>query len=81
MNSEANPLPAGSSEPQRLRLGDVVDLVREHPAFSVPAVRTLIHRSEQNGLGPHVYRLGRKVMIDLNGFEAWVRQQQRRDSA
>ena len=59
-----------------LRLGDVDDLVREHPAFTTPAVRTLIHRAKHNGLNQHIYRLGRKVMIDLNGFQDWVRSKQ-----
>lgn len=76
------PLPKPSEvklSPERdpsLRLGDVDDIVREHPAFSTPAVRALIHRAEHNGLSKHIYRIGRRVLIDLNGFERWVRSKQ-----
>lgn len=60
-----------------LRLGTVDDIVREHPAFTGSSVRSLIHRAEANGLSAHIYRLGDKVTIDLNGFQDWVREQQR----
>ena len=66
---------ADTSQP-RLRLGDVDDVVREHPAFTTPAIRTLIHRSKDNGLDKHIYRLGRKVMLDLDGFQQWIREKQ-----
>jgi hypothetical protein len=62
---------------ENLRLGDVDALVREHPGFTTPAVRTLIHRAKDNGLDRHIYRVGRKVLVDLNGFQDWVREQNR----
>ena len=64
-----------------LRLGDVHDLNREHPAVTVAAARALIQRAEQNGLAKHVYRVGRRVYIDLDGFQQWVRSQQGRAAA
>ena len=59
-----------------LRLGTVDTVAAEHPGYTVTAVRTLIARAQDNGLAPHIYRIGRRVMIDLNGFQEWVRQQQ-----
>lgn len=63
-------------QPMQMELGDVHDIVRRHPAFSESGVRALIHRSKDNGLNKHIYRLGRRVLIDLNGFEEWVRSKQ-----
>ncbi len=60
----------------KLRLGDVHYVVREHPAFTESSIRSLVHRAAHNGLNRHVYKLGRRVLIDLNGFEEWVRGKQ-----
>ena len=68
--------PEAPLSPPRLRLGTVDDLCREHPAFTPHAVRAMIQRGERNGLARHVYRLGRRVTIDLNGFSAWVSEHQ-----
>ena len=65
----ANPRP-------RLELADIHKVIERHPGFTEPALRALIHRSEENGLAPHLYRVGRRVWIDLNGFEQWVRDKQ-----
>ena len=61
-----------------LRLGGVNDVANEHPAYrgKQGAIRALIARAEENGLSPHVYRIGRRVLIDLNGFDQWIRDQQ-----
>lgn len=40
--------------------------------FSVSAIRMQIARAEQNGLAPHIRRVGRRVLIDLNGYFAWL---------
>ena len=61
-----------------LRLGDVNDIAERHPAYKNKpgAIRALIARSDENGLAPHIYRVGRRVLIDLNGFDEWIRDQQ-----
>lgn len=64
------------SETPRMELGDVHDIVRQHPAFTESSVRALIARAQRNGLHRHLYRIGRRVLIDLNGFQAWVREKQ-----
>jgi len=58
-----------------LRLGDVNDFAEQHPAFKGKpgAVRALINRADENGLNKHIYRIGRRVLIDLNGAEDWIR--------
>jgi hypothetical protein len=61
-----------------LRLGSVHDLVADHPALTESAVRALIYRAKTNGLDKHLYHLGRRVFIDLRGFEKWVRDRQQR---
>jgi hypothetical protein len=61
-----------------LELGDVNDIAERHPAYhgKQGAIRALIARAEENGLAPHIYRVGRRVLIDLIGFEQWIRDQQ-----
>ena len=61
-----------------LMLGDVNDVARAHPAYrdKTGAIRGLIARKHENGLAPHIYKVGRRVLIDLNGFERWIREQQ-----
>lgn len=56
-----------------LRLGTIFDVIQEHPAFTEPALRALIFRAKENGLAEHIYRVGRRVLIDLNGFPVWIR--------
>lgn len=57
----------------RLRLVTVRDLSRTAP-FSETSLRQLIFKSKANGLAPAVIRLGRRVLIDLDQFEAWLEQ-------
>ncbi len=40
--------------------------------FTVGAIRMQIARAEQNGLAPHIRRVGRRVLIDLPGYIAWI---------
>ena len=70
------PHPVSALDNPALRLGDTAAICKEHPALTPPAVRSLIHRAKENGLAPHVYRIGRRVYLDLNGFQRWVREQQ-----
>lgn len=56
----------------RIRLGRVQDLLAEHPGLTEPAVRAYIFRARENGLAKYVHRKGRRVWIDLDGFQAWI---------
>lgn len=40
--------------------------------FSQAAIRMQIARAEQNGLAQHIRRIGRRVLIDLPGYFAWI---------
>jgi hypothetical protein len=69
----------------RRRLATVAQASNEYPAFSQAALRDLIFKSEDrfnsrgdripgNGLGEAgaIVRIGRKVLIDLDAFDAWI---------
>jgi hypothetical protein len=71
----------GAAKQPSLELGDVHDIVRRHPAFTESSVRSLIARAQRNGLHRHLYRIGRRVLIDLQGFESWVREKQSSQNA
>ncbi|MCL7743723.1 hypothetical protein LV476_01990 [Guyparkeria hydrothermalis] len=40
--------------------------------FSTGAIRMQIARAEKNGLAPHIRRIGRRVLIDVNGYFTWM---------
>ncbi len=42
------------------------------PTLSGHAIRHHIRFSDQNGLAPHVRRLGRKILISESGFFQWL---------
>lgn len=69
-------------QPHR-RLGTIAQTAKAYPAFSQAALRDLVFNCEDrknsrgerirgNGLAPAVVRIGRKVLIDFDGFEAWI---------
>lgn len=65
---------AGPPKPEpRLRLGTYRTLLEEHPGLTEAAIRAMIFRAKENGLAPHLYRKGRRVWIDLDGFQEWIR--------
>ena len=45
------------------------------PAFSESAIRWHIFNARHNGLQPHIRRVGRKVLINVNGFSEWIATQ------
>lgn len=61
-------------------------LSERFPAFSEPALRNLVFCSKTrqstkgpipgNGLNLAIIRIGRKVLIDVEQFEAWLREKQ-----
>lgn len=57
------------------RLVSVKKIPELYPgAFSEAAIRWLIFNEKQNGISKCLRRLGRKLLIDLDEFEAWIDQ-------
>jgi hypothetical protein len=65
--------------PELRNLRTVKALAAECPgAFTEPALRWLIFKSAENGLNSALVRVGRKVLIDVEGFNAWLERQRTR---
>lgn len=47
-------------------------LAAEGP-LTIDQLRWLIFNAEGNGLAPAICRIGRRVYIDVDGFDAWLR--------
>jgi hypothetical protein len=45
-----------------------------NPAFTEGGIRWLLFNREQNGLDRAVVKLGRRVLIDVDGFFVWLAQ-------
>ena len=43
-----------------------------YPAFTVASLRYLIFHRKTNGFDKCIFRIGRKVLIDVDLFEAWI---------
>ena len=50
-------------------------LSKLEPAFTEPSIRWLIFNSQRNGLDPHLQRIGRKRLVNIAGFRAWIKNQ------
>lgn len=44
-------------------------------AFSESSIRWHIFNAKRNGLEPHIRRIGRKVLINVAGFQSWIENQ------
>jgi hypothetical protein len=60
---------------QERRWLTVAQLRDEQPWLSDSAIRNYIWRADENGLSEHIRRVGRRVLIDANGFGDWIEQQ------
>ncbi|MEA3638732.1 MAG: hypothetical protein VBE63_02170 [Lamprobacter sp.] len=47
----------------------------QHPTLTAHAIRHYVRRADQNGLQPHVRRLGRKLLVNEAGFIDWLENQ------
>jgi hypothetical protein len=57
-------------------------LAKAEPAFSEAALRNLVFKADNresslgvipgNGLAPHIRRVGRKILINHQGFLCWI---------
>lgn len=72
------PVAAHEERKRGMRLGTVRQVTQEHPGFTEAAVRGLIHKANRNGLAPYIHRIGRRIMVDLDGFQDWIRGKQER---
>lgn len=51
----------------------VREMARRHPCFSEASLRWLIAKSSQNGLYSAIVRVGRRILINVELFEAWIK--------
>jgi len=70
--------PPGVPEPKksptvRGELGRVSTILERNPGLTESQIRAWIFRRTQNGLWKHVHHVGRTVLVDMDGFAAWVR--------
>ena len=56
-------------------LAEVVNAGLRKPTLSGHAIRHYVRFAEQNGLAPHIRRLGRKILISESGFFQWLNSQ------
>ena len=63
---------AGRSKPQLLT---VKQFCQQHPAFTEGGLRWLLFNRQDNGLDRAVLKVGRRVLIDVDRFFAWINEQ------
>jgi hypothetical protein len=56
------------------KLVTVRQFVLIYPAWTQSGMRWLIFNENQNGLNMAIVRIGRKVLIDVDKFEEWVKE-------
>ncbi len=44
----------------------------DKPTFSTHALRHLVRNADRNGLAPHIRRIGRKILLNEQGFIDWL---------
>jgi hypothetical protein len=57
---------------EQIKFATVKELTRIHPSFSEASLRYWIFKAKQNGLDHCLRRLGRKILINVSEFEAWI---------
>ena len=57
------------------KLRTVSQLADLNPAFTEPSLRWLIFNARSNGLDQAITRIGRRVYVDLDKFDRWIKQQ------
>jgi hypothetical protein len=53
-------------------LVEILNEGAKNPTFTDHAVRHYVRHADENGLAPHVRRLGRKILISQSGFMHWL---------
>lgn len=54
------------------RLYTVKQTAEAYPAFSEGGLRHLVFNAQTNGFAACIRRIGRRVLIDADAFEAWI---------
>jgi len=49
-------------------------LVKEYPIFSESSIRNMLHKN-MNNIQKVVIRIGRRILIDADLFESWIKEQ------
>lgn len=57
----------------RLRLGTVSMAAEESGVFSEGALRWRLFHRDENGLAECVVKIGRRVYLDLDAFDRWLK--------
>lgn len=61
---------------QNKKLATVKQIPKLYPGvFTESSIRWLIFNEKQNGFSCCIHRVGKKVLIDLDSFEKWIKQQ------
>ena len=55
-------------------LRTVAQLAEELPAFDQAAIRRLIFNAKENGLAPALFKIGRRIYIDVRLFNRWLEE-------
>ncbi|MFK7910027.1 MAG: hypothetical protein AB8F34_05425 [Akkermansiaceae bacterium] len=54
-------------------LNEVLNKGAEKKSFTENSMRHYVRNADENGLAPHITRLGTKILIDEEGFITWLR--------
>ena len=55
-------------------LRSVRQVATAYPAFSEGGLRWLIFNADQNGFDSVLVRVGRRVLLDMDHFDAWLEE-------
>ena len=53
----------------------VKQFCQQHPAFTHGGLRWLLFHRQENGLNRAVFKVGRRILIDVDQFFGWLAQQ------
>lgn len=56
-------------------LVNVDGLVERYPWLNPNGLRALLFRRKENGLNKAVVRVGRRLLVDTDAFDAWLSEQ------
>lgn len=56
-------------------------IVEMMPGLRLVTLRGWLNSRASNGLGPHVYKVGSRIMIDGRGFKDWIEEEAAKNRA
>jgi hypothetical protein len=48
------------------------NIVSKNPSITLGQLRTWLQRRQENGLAPHVKKLGKRILIHESGLAQWI---------